>query len=108
MNDPTLDVDHHSARTSSIAARGSRVFVGFEDATYTAAGYGVSNDGGATFAHMRIPMAPDVYAWGSPSVAIGPVRRVVRGVPLGRVPGEPTSVAVARSTDGGLTFPGLS
>ena len=49
MNDPSLDVDHHAARTTSVAARGSRVFVGFEDATYTAAGYGVSNDGGASF-----------------------------------------------------------
>jgi hypothetical protein len=104
VNDPALDVDHHATRTSSIAARGSRVFVGFEDATWTAAGYGVSNDGGATFAHRRIPAAPDVAVWGSPSVAIGPAGEIYYAF-LESVPGEPASVALAKSTDGGLTFP---
>jgi PKD repeat protein len=107
VNDPTLDVDHHSARTTSIAARGSRVFVGFEDATYTAAGYGVSNDGGATFAHMRISVASGDYAWGSPSVAMGPAGEIYYAF-LSSAAGDPTSVTVAKSTDGGLTFPGLS
>ena len=107
VNNPALDVDHHATRTSSIAARGSRVFVGFEDATWTAAGYGVSNDGGATFAHRRLPAAPDVAVWGSPSVAIGPAGEIYYAF-LESVPGEPASVALAKSTDGGLTFPELS
>jgi hypothetical protein len=107
VNDPTLDVDHHAARTSSIAARGSRVFVGFEDATWTAAGYGVSNDGGATFAHMRIPESSGVVVWGSPSVAIGPAGEIYYAF-LESVPGDPAGVALAKSTDGGLTFPGIS
>ncbi|MEO8055954.1 MAG: sialidase family protein, partial [Acidobacteriota bacterium] len=107
VNNPALDVDHHAARTSSVAARGSRVFVGFEDATWTAAGYGVSNDGGATFAHRRIPAAPDVAVWGSPSVAIGPAGEIYYAF-LQSVPGDPASVALAKSTDGGLTFSELS
>lgn len=107
VNDPTLDVDHHAARTSSIAARGSRVFVGFEDATYTGAGYGVSGDGGATFSHQRIAMGPGVYAWGSPSAAIGPSGEIYYAF-LSSAVGDPTEVTLAKSTDGGLTFPGLS
>ena len=107
VNDPALDVDHHASRTTSVAARGSRVFVGFEDATYTAAGYGVSNDAGATFAHMRIPMPDGVYDWGSPSVAIGPSGEIYYAF-LTAASGDPTGIALARSTDGGLTFPEIS
>ena len=76
MNDPALDVDNHKSRTTSIAARGSLVFVGFEDTTSTASGYGVSNDGGATFGHMRIQAPSDTFYYGSPSVAIGPAGEV--------------------------------
>ncbi len=104
VNDPTLDVDHHASRTTSIAARGSRVFVGFDDSTYTAAGYGVSNDGGATFSHMRIPAPVDVFDYGSPSVAIGPAGEIYYAF-LEAASGDPTDIALAKSTDGGLTFP---
>ncbi len=103
VNDPTLDVDHHASRTTSVAARGSRVFVGFEDSTYTAAGYGVSNDGGATFAHMRIPEPDGIYNWGSPSVAIGPAGEIYYAS-LAAANGDPTGVVLAKSTDGGETF----
>jgi hypothetical protein len=106
VNDPTLDVDHHESRTTSIAARGSLVFVGFEDTTYAASGYGVSNDGGATFAHMRIQAPADVYYYGSPSVAIGPAGEIYYAF-LEAATGNPTDIAFARSTDGGLTFPGI-
>lgn len=107
VNDPTRDADHHANRTTSIAARGSRVFVGFEDSTYVAAGYGVSNDGGATFTHGRIAMPPDVFCWGSPSVAIGPAGEIYYAF-LWAASGNPAEIALAKSTDGGLTFPEIS
>jgi hypothetical protein len=104
VNDPALDVDHHETRSSSIAARGPLVVVGFEDATWTAAGYAVSTDGGATFVHRRIPMADGVYAWGSPSVAIGPSGEIFYAF-LASAASDPPGVTLAKSTDGGVTFP---
>jgi len=107
VNDPALDVDTHASRTTSVAARGSLVFVGFEDTTYTAAGYGVSNDGGATFAHMRVDATADTFDYGSPSVAIGPSGEIYYAF-LQALAGEPTDIALVKSTDGGESFPGVS
>jgi hypothetical protein len=104
VNDPSLDGDSRIHRTTSIAARASRVVVGFEDSTFTAAGYGLSNDGGATFTHMRIQAPADVYYYGSPSVAIGPAGEIYYAF-LEAASGYPTDIALAKSTDGGLTFP---
>jgi PKD repeat protein len=107
VNDPSRDLEHHWTRTTAVAARGSVVVVAFEDATYSAAGYGVSSDGGATFAHMRIPMLAGINCYGSPSVAIGPSGEIYYAF-LSAAPGDPTDVQLAKSTDGGFTFPGLS
>ncbi len=104
VNDPALDVDHHMSRTTSVAARGSLVFVGFEDTTNAASGYGVSNDGGATFRHLRIQAPADTFYYGSPSVAIGPAGEVYYAF-LEAPSGDPTDIALAKSTDGGRTFP---
>ncbi len=104
VNDPALDVDHHMSRTTSVAARGSLVFVGFEDTTTAASGYGVSNDGGATFRHLRVQAPADTSYYGSPSVAIGPAGEVYYAF-LEAPSGSPTDIALAKSTDGGQTFP---
>ncbi|HVO52590.1 MAG TPA: PKD domain-containing protein [Thermoanaerobaculia bacterium] len=106
VNDPALDVDHHESRTTSIAARGALVFVGFEDTTTTASGYGVSSDGGGSFAHMRIEAPSDTFYYGSPSVGIGPAGEIYYAFLLA-ADGDPTSIALAKSTDGGQTFPVL-
>jgi hypothetical protein len=106
VNDPALDVDNHMSRTTSVAARGSLVFVGFEDTTNAASGYGVSNDGGATFRHLRVPAPADTFFYGSPSVAIGPSGEIYYAF-LSAANGDPTSIALAKSTDGGQTFPVL-
>ena len=71
VDDPAADVDGHTHHTSSVAARGSRVFVGFGDANdLEGAGYGISDDGGSTFRRGRLPASGQNF--GAPVVAIGP------------------------------------
>ena len=104
VNSPALVGELGETRTTSIAARGSRVFVGFGDSTYSAAGYGVSNDGGATFTHLRIAAPTDFGYYGSPSVAFGPSGEIYYAF-LEAATGATTDIALAKSTDGGQTFP---
>ena len=53
------------------------------------------------------PPAADVAVWGSPSVAIGPSGEIYYAF-LESVPGDPPGLALAKSTDGGVTFPAIS
>jgi len=73
VNDPSRDVVGHVNATSSVAARGSRVIVGFNDANdIEGSGYGVSTDGGSTFQHKSLPEFPGGQNLGDPVVAFGP------------------------------------
>ena len=73
VNDPSADGAGHTNSTSSVAARGSRVIVGFNDANGSpASGYGVSADGGSTFRHESLPALPGGQNLGDPVVAFGP------------------------------------
>jgi hypothetical protein len=73
VNDPSADVDGHTNSESSIAARGSNLVVGFNDANgLLASGYGISADGGSTFQHESLPALPGGQNFGDPVVAFGP------------------------------------
>jgi hypothetical protein len=73
VNDPSADVVGHTNSESSVAARGSRVIVGFNDASDSlGSGYGLSADGGSTFQHKSLPAFPGGQNLGHPVVAFGP------------------------------------
>ncbi len=71
VNDPTTDVLGHTQSTSSIAARGGNVIVGFQDASEeNVSAYGLSTDGGSTFQQQSLPETGENL--GDPVVAFGP------------------------------------
>ncbi|HEX7614249.1 MAG TPA: PKD domain-containing protein [Thermoanaerobaculia bacterium] len=71
VNDPSADVVGHTNNTSSVAARGGRVIVGFNDANDPpGSSYGLSADAGSTFSQQTLP-APGQNL-GDPVVAFGP------------------------------------
>ncbi len=73
VNNPSADVDGHTNSESSVAARDSRVIVGFNDANLVqGSGYGLSVDGGSTFQHGSLPELPGGQNLGHPAVAFGP------------------------------------
>ena len=72
VNDPTTDILGHTQHTSSIAARGSDIFVGFEDADEeNVSAFGLSADGGGTFQQQGLPETAGENL-GNPVVAFGP------------------------------------
>ena len=72
VNDPTTDVLGHTQSTSSIAARGGNIFVGFQDANEEdVSAFGLSTDGGSTFQQQSLPETV-AQNLGDPVVAFGP------------------------------------
>src|ERR1017187_7532341 len=72
VDDPTMDVLGHTHSTSSIAARGSDIFVGFQDANEEdVSAFGLSTDGGSTFQQQSLPETV-AQNLGDPVVAFGP------------------------------------
>ena len=71
VNDPTTDVLGHTQSTSSVAARGGNVIVGFQDANEeNVSAFGLSTDGGSTFQQQSLPEIGENL--GDPVVAFGP------------------------------------
>ena len=71
VNDPTTDVLGHTQSTSSIAARGSNIIVGFQDADEEdISAFSLSTDGGSTFQQQSLPELGENL--GNPVVAFGP------------------------------------
>ncbi len=104
VNDPTQDEVGHTNSESSIAVRGPRIVVGFNDASSSYSGYAFSTDAGASFIHRRIPDPGDGFTAGDPVVAFGPNGEVYYSTLTVVAGGQVSSIGVSKSTDGGATF----
>lgn len=97
-----MDETGHTNSQTSIAVAGSRILIGFNDASPNAAGYAFSTDAGASFSHRRLP-AQAVAPLGDAFVAFGPSGEAYLATLIENSWGA-SSVGVARSVDGGATF----
>ncbi len=103
VNDPSLDTSGHVNNESSVAARGSRVIVGFNDADdIEGSGYAVSDSGGA-FLHQRLPTLPGGQNLGSPRVAFG-LNGEIYYTTLALAGDGVSVVSACVSTDGAATW----
>ncbi len=104
VNDPSLDVDGHTNSETSIAARGSNIIVGFNDANAVlGSGYGLSADGGSTFQHESLPELPGGLNLGDPVVAFGPDGEIYYSTLA--IAGDGISVvSLCSSTDGAVSW----
>ena len=104
MNDPSQDLDGHTQSETTIAARGSNILVGFNDAfNSNSTGYAFSTDGGRTFRHQRLPVPASGSNLGDPVLAFGPAGEVYYAT-LSFAMARRSMVGVGKSTDGGATF----
>lgn len=103
VNDPTMDSLGRTNSGSSVAVRGSRVVVGFNDASRDTSAYAFSTDGGGSFTHRRLAPPPEGRTLGEPVVAYGLGNDVYYGTLMVLGDGVST-VGLAKSTDGGATF----
>lgn len=105
VNNPALDTTFHTHSETSIAVNGSNIIVSFNEFAFD--GYSVSNDGGNTFTHKRIPTPTGGSNLGDGVVSFGPNGELYYAT-LARVPGTGTGtksiIGVAKSTDNGATF----
>jgi len=97
-----------AARVAGLGSNVNEVWFALSAAFYVSAEYAAFNRDNTGFVtdlyNTFFNRSPDGAVWGSPSVAIGPAGEIYYAF-LQSVPGEPASVALAKSTDGGLTVP---
>ncbi len=104
VNDPSTDVDGHTNSETSIAARGSSVMVGFNDAnTVMESGYGISADGGGTFRHGSLPVIGGGQNFGNPVVAFGPDGEISYAT-LAAAGDGVSIIALCSSSDGAVSW----
>jgi PKD domain/BNR repeat-like domain len=103
VNDPSMDEAGHTNSESWLAVKGSRIIVGFNDASVNVSAYGLSTDGGGSFVHRRLPPPSGGQTFGDPVVAFGPNGEVYYSTLMVDSLSEST-IGLAKSTDGGVTF----
>jgi len=115
INDPTGDPDNQTTQSeTSMAVSGLNIVVGFNDSSVCCvqgstrfSGYSVSHDGGSTFTDQVVIPAPNgVDLLGDPSVTADAAGNFYFGT-LG-AKGTLSGIGVAKSTDGGTTFPTIA
>ncbi|MFI5180209.1 MAG: PKD domain-containing protein [Thermoanaerobaculia bacterium] len=104
VNNPAMDEVGHTNSESSIAVRSGRIVVGFNGAARNTSAWAVSEDGGASFLHQRLPGPPDGFTYGDPAVAFGPGGEVYYATMMSTGNDTISTVGVSKSTDGGMTF----
>jgi hypothetical protein len=101
VNNPALDLSSHTHNNSTIATDGTYIAIGFDDDAGFTGGHAMSSDGGQTFAQSAVPQPALGIDVGDGVVAFGPNGTLFYS---SLVLQETTAVAVASSTDHGMTF----
>lgn len=102
VNNPALDTDFHTHSETSVAVNGTTLLVSFNEFDFD--GYGLSTDGGNTWAHKRIPDPPAGANFGDGVVAFGPNGESYYAGLAVFFNTDKEFVGVSKSTDNGATF----
>jgi hypothetical protein len=105
VNNPALDTNFHTHSETSIAVNGTTLLVSFNEFDFD--GYGLSTDGGSTWAHKRIPDPPGGLNFGDGVVAFGPSGESYYSglaVLFNSDGSTKEFIGVSKSTDNGATF----
>ena len=105
VNNPALDTNFHTHNETSIAINGTTLLVSFNEFDFD--GYGLSTDGGTTWAHKRIPDPSNGSNFGDGVVVFGPNGESYYSqlaVIFNNDGTEKEFIGVSKSTDNGATF----
>jgi hypothetical protein len=102
VNNPALDTSFHTHSETSVAVNGATLIVSFNEFDFD--GYGLTTDGGNTWAHKRLPDPPSGRNFGDGVVAFGPNGESYYSGLAVLFNTSKQFIGVSKSTDNGATF----